>query len=255
MRSSHRSSDAVRHTTARRATVWLLIAVVLLHTGIIALWVGPSTPLRQAVGDDRLRSYVMPVFDQNWRIFAPTPRRAAVTFEIRASIADGPDETVTDWIDVVEREDELIRGDVAPSRMALAGRRIANVLTSVGARMNSEQRQQVEANYLTTPIEELRSRLENVEGGAGSSDIGRYLLYDQIATALATSYAATVWDGEIRYVQYRASIRYVPPFEARAEKSIDDAEPTIYEYGWRSTTMPSDDVVRMFTAYTGRTPS
>ncbi|WP_293780629.1 DUF5819 family protein [uncultured Aeromicrobium sp.] len=197
----------------------------------------------------------LPVFDQNWRIFAPTPRRAAVTFEIRASIGHGADQIVTDWTDLVEREDELIRGNVAPSRMALAARRTANTLTSVSGRMNEEQRRQVEANYLTTPVEELRSRLHAIDGGASSSDIDRYMLYDRIATALATMYAASVWDGEITHVQYRTSIRYVPPFESRAEVTIDDAEPTSYAYGWRATTPPPEEVVEMFAVYAGETRS
>src|SRR5690606_10171009 len=61
--------------------VWLGVTDVLLHTFVIATWVGPSTPVREAIGTDTLRSYVHPVFDQSWRIFAPTPRRVAVNFQ------------------------------------------------------------------------------------------------------------------------------------------------------------------------------
>ncbi|MBM9463374.1 hypothetical protein JL108_07925 [Aeromicrobium sp. YIM 150415] len=250
------SSSSAARSPVRRASAWFLVAIVLAHTAIIALWVGPSTPLRNAVGDERLRSYVMPFFDQNWRIFAPTPRRAAVTFEIRASIEDPTtgETSPTDWIDVVEREDDIIRGNMTPSRMSLAGRRTANTLNSVMAEMNERQRTQIAANYLTTPVADLRGRLADIEGGAGISDVSRYMRYDEIATSLATYYASTVWEGDIAYVQYRTSIRYVPGFDQRKERDIDDAERTYYEYGWRSTTPPDADVTRMFSAYTGEEP-
>lgn len=85
-----------------RNLVWPLIIAVLAHTFLIATWVGPSTPIRQAIGTETLRSYVLPVFEQNWRLFAPDVRRQEHGLEIRASIVHQQGEReMSEWVDLV----------------------------------------------------------------------------------------------------------------------------------------------------------
>ncbi len=258
MSTAPRAEDPVteppeRVTIRARLVLWPLVAVVLVHTFFIALWVGPDTPVREAVGADRLRSYVMPAFEQNWRIFAPTPRRIAVGLDVRARLVDPRtgEETTTEWVHLVDGEDALIRGNPFPPRMALAARRTANHLITRTGELNAEQRRQVEANYLTTPVEELRGRLNRGEGDSpgGPSTVNAYMRYDAVATALATSYASAAFDGDVTHVQYRATRRYTPDFERRHERDIDDVEPTVYEYGWRPATELDDQVAELFTPY------
>ncbi len=240
-------------STRARIVLWTLVVVVLVHTGLIALWVGPTTPVREAVGVSTLRGYVMPVFEQNWRIFAPTPRRIAVELDVRAQVLDPVtgEETTTDWVHLVAGEDELIRGNPFPPRMALAARRTANHLINRADDMNAEQRRQVEAHYLTTPVAELRGRLLDAEGDspAGPSAVASYMRYDAVATALASYYFTHTLDGEVTHVQYRATRRFTPSFAQRGERDIDDAERTVFDFGWRQAVDVEPGIAELVAPY------
>ncbi|MEE6281768.1 DUF5819 family protein [Georgenia sp. MJ170] len=240
-------------TRRARLVLWPLIAVALVHTLFIGLWVGPSTPVKEAIGADVVRSYVMPVFDQNWRIFAPTPRRAAVELDVRAMVRDAEtgEERISDWVPLVDGEDSLIRGNPFPPRLSLAARRVANHLNTRMGDMSAGQRTQAEASYFTTPIAELRERLLAVDddGAAGASTVDGYLRYDSVATSLATYFAVATWSEETTHVQYRSSIRYTPSFNDRHERDIDDAERTYREYGWRPAAAVTAETAALFESY------
>lgn len=51
----------------------LLVLVMAVHTVIIGVWVAPRTPIQDEIGSENVRFYVLPWFEQNWSIFAPTP--------------------------------------------------------------------------------------------------------------------------------------------------------------------------------------
>ncbi|WP_369750452.1 DUF5819 family protein [Nesterenkonia sp. F] len=159
------------------------------------MWVAPSTPLREAVSLDRVREYVQPWFQQNWSIFAPNPRRTAVTFEVRASVlhTETGEKEFTEWVDLIDNEDAIVSGNLFPARTAQISRRTADRLHRALNDMNTEQRNLLKANYLETPVSELRDHLHDVAGGAGGSDISRYMTADAAATRIATGAAETFW--------------------------------------------------------------
>ncbi|GAB3190500.1 DUF5819 family protein [Nesterenkonia suensis] len=233
-----------------RGLTWPLLAMVLIHTLLIGLWVAPGTPARDWVGVDRVREYVQPWFGQNWSIFAPNPRRTAVTFEVRATIQDETGEVqVTDWVDLIDNEDGIVAGNPVPSRAAKISRRTADRLHSAISGMNTEQRDWLEADYVDTPVEQLRERLSEVDGGVGVSDINRYMTADSAATAIATGFAENEWgDGaEILYVQYRTSTRPAPSWDS--DMTIDDTTRTDRDYGWRAPVELTDQQIEHFAPY------
>ncbi len=236
-----------------RLLVWLLVVAVLGHTAVIALWVGPDNQIRAEVGAASLRSYAEPWFEQNWEIFAPTPRRVAGTFELRALVTDAEtgEQRITEWVELVEGEDAMIRGNPFPPRMSLAVRRLSTRLSAAMREMNDEQRAQIEANYRTTPIEDLRQRLVGNDGENPASAwwVDRYMQFDEMSTEFATYYAHHLWDGEIIEIQYRTSNRYVPTYANRHEQTIDDAEPLVYEYGWRAAAELDEQTIELFGGY------
>jgi len=187
------------------------VVTVLLHTLVIATWVGPSTPVRTAVDDDRLRSYVLPVFEQSWMIFAPTPRRVAVNLQIRFEYVDpaSDEPVITDWVDLVDGEDALIAGNPFPPRMSLAARRVANTLNAAMGDLNDAQLAAVAGNDLATPSV-LGDRIRDVtDAGVPSDTIGTYLEHDEIATHLATPYFAAPYpERELLHVQVRTGVRH-----------------------------------------------
>lgn len=244
-----------RHGASRKArlVIWPLVVLVFTHTFFILLWVAPTNPIKEAVGADRVSSYIMPMLQQNWSIFAPTPRRVAVELDFRARLLD-PDTgegTTTEWMSFIDAEDELVRHNFFPPRTALAARRAANHLNNAMVKMNTDQRERIGWGYFDTPISELRDELLAVDGDepANASTVDTYLSYDAVAVGLASYSAHALWDEEVVRVQYRTSKRYVPAFEDRAERDIDDAERTWYEYGWRAAEPITSEQSALFTTY------
>jgi len=62
------------------------------------VWVMPTNPIRDAIGKERVEQYInngiLP-FEQNWAVFAPTPRRAGESVQVRAQLGDSG--TTTEW--------------------------------------------------------------------------------------------------------------------------------------------------------------
>lgn len=234
-----------------RVSVWPLLAVVLVHTSLIGLWVAPNTPAGDWVGTDRVREYVQPWFNQNWSIFAPNPRRVAVTFEVRAAVlrADSGEQDITDWVDLIDNEDSIVAGNPSPPRTAKISRRTADRLHSAISDMNTGQREWIEANYVETPIDQLRERLTAVEGGAQAADINRYMTADAAATSIATGFAEYEWgeQGEVIHVQYRTSTRPAPPWDS--DQTIDDTTRTERHYGWRAPVEITGQEILQFSRY------
>lgn len=227
-----------------------LAALVLIHTLVIAIWVAPMTPIREEIGDERVRSYVMPWFEQNWSIFAPNPRRTAVTFEVRAlTVGEDGENEPTEWIDLVDLEDDIVSGNPAGTRTSKLTRRTADRLHSSLSHMNDTQLEWIDANYVETPISTLRERLLDVEGGTGEHHVDRYLEADASATAVATAVAERTVEGEILHVQYRTSTRGAPSWDNRDNEDLDERSPNYRDYGWRTPTDLSQDQLDLFDHY------
>ncbi|MDR5712588.1 DUF5819 family protein [Nesterenkonia flava] len=230
-----------------------VIAVVVIHSLLIALWVAPMTPIREELGNDTLRSYVMPWFEQNWSIFAPNPRRTAVTFEVRALTEDQNGERLTtEWIDLVEIEDQIVAGNPLGSRTSKITRRLADRMHSARSTMNEDQESWLEANYVETPVETLRSRLLSVEGGTGAHHVDRYMQADRSATMIATAVAERTVDGPVIHVQYRTSTRPAPSWENRHEQDLDEQNRTYRDYGWRAPAELTSAELELFDHYLDR---
>lgn len=229
----------------------LLVLVMAVHTFLIGVWVAPRTPIQDEIGSQNVRSYVLPWFEQNWSIFAPNPRRVAVTFEVRAMIIDPEtgEEVVTDWVDMVEGEDQIVRNNPFPPRTSKIARRTTDQLNSVRSPMNDEQLSQLEANYVETPIEQLREDLVGIDGGASASSIDDYMAMDEVAVRLATGMAHHAWEGEIVHVQYRTTHRPAPSFAQRDDLTVDDTERGVRQYGWRAPAELSDEQLELFKPY------
>ncbi|MDZ5077442.1 DUF5819 family protein [Nesterenkonia sp. HG001] len=243
--------DLKRLPFGARALTWPVVAIVLIHTLMIGLWVAPNNPARDSLGADRVREYVQPWFSQNWSIFAPNPRRVAVTFEVRATVRDPEtgDEQTTDWVDLIDNEDGIVAGNPFPARTAKITRRTTDRLHSAISGMSTEQREWLEANYVETPVDQLRERLAEADGGAGTADINRYMTADAAATAIATGFAENEWgdEAEILYIQYRTSTRPAPSWDS--DSTIDDTTRTERDYGWRSAVELTDQQIEHFGPY------
>lgn len=215
----------------------IALLAVLVHSLLIGLWVAPSTPAREALGETTVRDYVVPWFDQSWSIFAPNPHQTAVTFEVRAWTGGDAEGEATEWVELVAHEDELISGNPFPPRTSLMVRRSADNLHSSTSDLSEDQRSIIEENLLDESLEAQRQRLADVDSPASEYEVSRHIRAEDIATALASGYAFHRWgeSQDIPYVQFRTTLRSVPDYRSASEQTLDEAQRSTHTYGWRQT--------------------
>jgi hypothetical protein len=101
--------------TAVGVVAALFLAVSLVHVMLVFLYVAPSNEVSQRYSK-QINMWIYPLFEQNWRLFAPDP--ASVTQQISArtigTTSDGTRQ-VSGWFDLTAVDDAAIHHDVFPS--------------------------------------------------------------------------------------------------------------------------------------------
>lgn len=98
------------------ATAACAVAVaVAIHLAMMFLHVAPSNTLSKAQGD-MIGDYVLPEYEQNWKLFAPNPLQQNIAVQTRAQLrlADGGTRT-TGWTDLTARDGQAIHHNPVPS--------------------------------------------------------------------------------------------------------------------------------------------
>ncbi|MGW9247283.1 DUF5819 family protein [Streptomyces badius] len=93
----------------------LCLATALTHIGLVFLHVAPSNAVSQRF-DSQVDAWIYPLFEQNWRLFAPDPD--SVNRQISARTAHtAPDGSVQvgDWVDLTAVDSSAIEHNAFPS--------------------------------------------------------------------------------------------------------------------------------------------
>ena len=248
--SRHRTTES---RVTRRGAAWLLALLALVHTFLIFLWVAPVNPMRDAVGNARLTSYINPYFEQSWSVFAPTPRRISDSIRIRAVVEDPKtgQETRTEWVDVTTLVTRKIKYDITPARIEEATRRIGARINSNMFKFNDEQKLLVQGGYLTTSTDKLAEALLAAKGdGQGdANEINAYILYDDMLVRFATMYAQAAWDGKVTQIQYKVGYQAVPAYAQHNNVKVNDVRVTWWDFGWRKARPGSSSAQKAFDSY------
>jgi hypothetical protein len=221
-------------TPARPRLRWiveLVLVVVVVHSVILTLWLAPSSPVRGAVGDGRLASYVDPYFQQDRDVVGIGTQRVDESFSIRAFVAPdgGGKGKATAWVDVTARDLSATRHDLTAPRFRVIARRLAANLNAAMFSLSEPQRAIVAELTADDLPSTVRTRLEAAGGDADA--VRLFQAYDQMATQFASLYAQSEWDGRVVQVQFRVGRRTVPPRTGRTV--LDDVEFTTFSFGWR----------------------
>ncbi|RLL67791.1 DUF5819 family protein [Streptomyces sp. Z26] len=102
-----------------RAVVAIAVAVVAVavavHLTMVFLHVAPDNTLSKEHGRT-IDDYVLPEFEQNWKLFAPNPLQQNIHVHARARVTkdDGASET-TGWVNLSGMDGANIRGNPFPS--------------------------------------------------------------------------------------------------------------------------------------------
>jgi hypothetical protein len=97
------------------AAVVLCLAVTLIHVALIFLHVAPANAISQQYSK-QINAWVLPVFEQNWRLFAPDPE--SVNRQISArTMRTAPNGTVqvSGWFDLSGVDNSTIEHNPFPS--------------------------------------------------------------------------------------------------------------------------------------------
>ncbi|MFJ4800281.1 MULTISPECIES: DUF5819 family protein [Streptomyces] len=101
-----------------QAAVVLCLATALVHVLLVFLQVAPPNPISQQYSR-QINAWVFPLFEQNWRLFAPDPE--SVNRQISArTMHTAPDGTVqvSDWFDLTALDTAAVKHDPFPSHTA-----------------------------------------------------------------------------------------------------------------------------------------
>lgn len=98
--------------------VFLCLATALVHVLLVFLHVAPPNPLSQRYSR-QVNAWVFPLFEQNWRLFAPDPE--SVNRQISArTLHTAPDGTVrvSGWFDLTAVDNSAVEHNPFPSHTA-----------------------------------------------------------------------------------------------------------------------------------------
>ena len=104
--------------SAVSAAVALCLAMSVVHVLLVFLHVAPSNQISQLYSK-QIDAWIYPLFEQNWRLFAPDPEAVNRQISARTTrvLSDGTSQ-VSDWFDMTAVDDSAVRHSVFPSHTA-----------------------------------------------------------------------------------------------------------------------------------------
>lgn len=216
---------ASRHATelpsvGRRAVVLAIALVFAIHSVLVLVWVMPTNPIRSAIGPHLVEGYIdnkVVPFEQNWSVFAPTPRRAGENVQVRAHF--GETGRTTAWFDITGDDDRHLRHLLNPSRVHPVTRRLGGEANDQFAGLTDGQLDLIQSD--TPP----RKKLERLPHD--------YVVVDDMLTRFASLYAGARWGDGVSRVQVRVGHRLVPTFAKRHRVDLRSVPFTLETLGWR----------------------
>jgi uncharacterized protein DUF5819 len=97
------------------AAISLLLTIALIHLLLVFLHVAPENPVSKRYGQ-QIESWVYPLFEQDWRLFAPNPESANRQISVR-TMHTGPDGAshVSSWFDLTAVDYAAVEHNPFPS--------------------------------------------------------------------------------------------------------------------------------------------
>ncbi|WP_371669876.1 DUF5819 family protein [Streptomyces sp. NBC_00289] len=184
------------------AAVILCLATALIHVLLVFLHVAPPNPLSRQYSR-QVNAWVFPLFEQNWRLFAPDPESVNRKISARTMHTD-PDGTVhvSGWFDLTAVDNSAVEHNAFPSHTAQNTLRRAwssYLETHGGDDQPHSERALMIQQYLTNIATE---RISGHRGGAFESVQLRVITVPIAVPAAAGTAAATPTSAETRYLPW-----------------------------------------------------
>ncbi|KJK57222.1 hypothetical protein UK12_17640 [Saccharothrix sp. ST-888] len=187
--------------------VALCLTASLVHVVMVFLYVAPSNQISQRYSR-QIDAWIYPLFEQNWRVFAPDPESATRQISVRTenTSVDGAHQ-VSDWFDLTAIDDADVKHNIFPSHTAQNMLRRAYI------------------GY------------QESHGNDDRSHSARALMFQQYLRNIAVERLAAHRHGTFQAIQLRVVTRPIaPPVRPRAPHSAANASvDTRYLPWWKVT--------------------
>ncbi|MGP3990979.1 DUF5819 family protein [Streptomyces sp. 3N207] len=96
----------------------LCVATCLIHLLFVFLHVAPPSTISKRF-QDRINAWIFPLFEQNWKLFAPNPESFNQKISVRTMhTTENGTRQVSGWFDLSAVDDAAVRHSVFPSHTA-----------------------------------------------------------------------------------------------------------------------------------------
>lgn len=96
----------------------VVTVATIFHLGMVFLHVAPPNTLSNR-HDELVDDYVLPEFEQNWKLFAPDPLQSNIAVHARAQVRhDDGSREITGWVNLSAMDGENIHRNPFPSHTA-----------------------------------------------------------------------------------------------------------------------------------------
>lgn len=234
-----------------RLVVLILGLALVVHSALVALWLAPSSPLRDVVGERRLASYVDPYFQQGDDTAGIGANRVDESLQVSALVRSSADEkpTITEWFDVTEVDVQSTLGQLGPSRAHQAARRLAVSLNAAMFAMNGPQREILSGVTVDQKMPEVLGELNRA--GRDPNAVAQLGSVDEMARQYASLWiGARLSDQEVVRVRYRVGRRDAPS-EADRDVALASVPFDWFVVGWRFPYRGTPDARAAFDDFVG----
>jgi hypothetical protein len=177
------------------------------------LYVAPRN-LISARADKGISSYILPYFNQDWKLFAPDPVKTDPHVLVQAKVVDDKgQQQVTSWLDITRPELTRVKGHLFPDRVSRLSAKVSESLSEAAERQ--EQAAADRQQQALTPEEARHEKLDEV-----------------FARVLATRAARAQWGERVTEVHIRLVGYIPPPPQFFGPRHADDAEVIQHDLPW-----------------------
>lgn len=225
----------------------MLGALLCAHLFATAVFVGPANAAKETLGAS-LTSYMQPVFQQEWSLFAPKPISVEYSLLVRGWYDD---ESSTPWVNAtnVEVEGNILHS-LAPSRAGIVTRRLAGNMRKQYRRITADEQMILAGNYHSGAWARMEERMTQSADRSSDVRISYVLRLDRAMAAYATQFVWAWWgrDEGIQYVEVKIEETRAPRFADRgAEPAVTTREfgrRPLYRYDGQDAAAFADAIER-----------
>lgn len=205
--------------TVLTVTCLVIGGLLILHFVMTFFYVAPRN-LISGRADRAISSYMLPYFDQDWKLFAPEPVKTDPHILVRAKVVDvRHQERVTPWLDITNSELVRVRGHWFPDRVSRLSAKVAGNLSET-----AERHEQLVSDSEQQPV--------------SLQETPRDKLDEAFAHVLATRAAHAQWGDEVTEVQIQLLGHIPPPLPFSAARDAGYPEIVQHDLPW----WPAGDV-------------